>query len=155
MQQRLETHNKGSVTSTKSKRPWKLIFAETYISQDDALRREKYLKTTQGKNAIKHMLRETLKLAYDYFVITEANNIDVLRGKTSQFKNFNVRYNEETLHYLKTHLADEDSLYLIAKEGDVFAGFCSVDSDWWEVNYFSCGKFLWNPCFSKEASDWS
>ena len=60
--QRLATHNKGSVTSTKSKRPWKLIFIETYISQKDALRREKYLKTTQGKSAIKHMLRETLKL---------------------------------------------------------------------------------------------
>ncbi|OGJ55577.1 excinuclease ABC subunit C [Candidatus Peribacteria bacterium RIFCSPHIGHO2_02_FULL_52_16] len=61
LKQRLETHNKGSVTSTKAKRPWKLIFAEAYISQDDALRREKYLKTTQGKGALKHMLRETLK----------------------------------------------------------------------------------------------
>ena len=62
LKQRLETHNKGSVTSTKSKRPWKLIFAEAYISQGDALRREKYFKTTQGKNALKHMLRETLEL---------------------------------------------------------------------------------------------
>lgn len=62
LKQRLETHNKGSVTSTKSKRPWRLIFAEAYVSQNDALRREKYLKTTQGKNALKHMLRETLKL---------------------------------------------------------------------------------------------
>ena len=65
IKQRLETHNKGSVTSTKSKRPWKCIFTETYISQDDALRREKYLKTTQGKNALKHMLRETLRLPHD------------------------------------------------------------------------------------------
>ena len=62
MTKRLKTHNKGSVISTKSKRPWKLIFSEAYISQKDALRREKYLKTTQGKNALKHMLRETLKL---------------------------------------------------------------------------------------------
>ncbi len=61
MSQRLDTHNKGSVTSTRNKRPWRLIFAESYLSQDDALRREKYLKTTQGKNALKHMLRETLK----------------------------------------------------------------------------------------------
>ncbi|MBP9773832.1 MAG: GIY-YIG nuclease family protein [Candidatus Peribacteraceae bacterium] len=62
LKQRIETHNKGSVTSTKTKRPWKLIFAEAYISQADALRREKYFKTTQGKNALKHMLRITLKL---------------------------------------------------------------------------------------------
>ncbi|OGJ55939.1 hypothetical protein A3D88_00895 [Candidatus Peribacteria bacterium RIFCSPHIGHO2_02_FULL_52_16] len=63
MRQRLEAHNKGNVTSTKGKRPWKLIFAESYISKDDALRREKYLKTTQGKIALKHMLRETMKLS--------------------------------------------------------------------------------------------
>lgn len=62
LKQRLATHNKGSVTSTKSKRPWKLIFAEAYVSQEDALRRERYLKTTQGKNALRHMLRETLKI---------------------------------------------------------------------------------------------
>jgi len=63
IKQRLSTHNKGSVTSTKGKRPWKLVFVETYISQKDALRREKYLKTSPGKSAIKHMLRETLKPA--------------------------------------------------------------------------------------------
>lgn len=60
--QRIATHNKGSVTSTQSKRPWECIFTESYISKNDALRREKYLKTTQGKNAVKHMLRETLQL---------------------------------------------------------------------------------------------
>jgi len=31
------------------------------MNQDDALRREKYFKTTAGKRAIKHMLRKTLK----------------------------------------------------------------------------------------------
>ncbi|MBU0457970.1 GIY-YIG nuclease family protein [Patescibacteria group bacterium] len=62
LKQRLATHNKGSVTSTKSRRPWKMIFAEIYTHQKDALRREKYFKTTPGKGAIKHMLRETLKI---------------------------------------------------------------------------------------------
>ena len=61
LKQRLATHNKGSVTSTKSQRPWELLFAEIYINQQDALRREKYFKTTQGKGALKHMLRETLQ----------------------------------------------------------------------------------------------
>ncbi|MDA0376281.1 MAG: GIY-YIG nuclease family protein [bacterium] len=60
LKQRLATHNKGSVTSTKSRRPWKIIFAEIYINQNDALRREKYLKTTVGKRALKLMLRETM-----------------------------------------------------------------------------------------------
>lgn len=39
-----------------------MIFAEIYTHQKDALRREKYFKTTPGKGAIKHMLRETLKI---------------------------------------------------------------------------------------------
>ncbi|HLD71363.1 MAG TPA: GIY-YIG nuclease family protein [Candidatus Peribacteraceae bacterium] len=69
IKQRLKTHNNGNVSSTKGKIPWKLIFAETYLSQDDALRREKYFKTTQGKNALKHMLRETLK-------VTTATDLD-------------------------------------------------------------------------------
>ncbi len=46
----------------------------------------------------------------EYSFITQASDIDVLRGKTSQFKNFNVCYDEETLDYLKTHLADADFL---------------------------------------------
>lgn len=60
LNQRLAAHNKGSVPSTKSRRPWKLVFAEIYINQKDALRREKYFKTTAGKRALKLMIRETL-----------------------------------------------------------------------------------------------
>ncbi|MFA7682019.1 MAG: GNAT family N-acetyltransferase [Candidatus Peribacteraceae bacterium] len=86
-----------------------------------------------------------------YSVITQASDIDVLRGKTSQFKNFNVRYDEETLNYLKTHLADEDSLYLVAKEGDAFAGFCSIDSDWWEDNYFFLREIFVEPAFQQRG----
>ncbi|PIR48506.1 excinuclease ABC subunit C [Candidatus Peregrinibacteria bacterium CG10_big_fil_rev_8_21_14_0_10_55_24] len=61
LKQRVATHNKGSVLSTKSRRPWRLVFAELYCDQKDALRREKYFKTTAGKNALRHMLRSTLK----------------------------------------------------------------------------------------------
>lgn len=61
LKKRIATHSKGSVPSTKSRRPWQLIYAEMYTNQHDALRREKYFKTTPGKGALKHMLRETLK----------------------------------------------------------------------------------------------
>ena len=61
IKQRIATHNKGSVPSTKSRRPWKLIYFECYMNKEDAMRREGYFKTTPGKIAIKHMLRETLK----------------------------------------------------------------------------------------------
>lgn len=87
----------------------------------------------------------------EYSVITQADDIDVLRGKTSQFKNFNVRYDEETLNYLKMHLADKDSLYVIAKEGDKFAGFCSIDSDWWEKGHFFLREIFVEPAFQQRG----
>ena len=57
---RIKAHNAGDVTSTKSRKPLSLIYYETYTNKGDALRREKYLKTTAGKKAIKYMLRCTL-----------------------------------------------------------------------------------------------
>lgn len=53
-------HNMGGVPSTKTRRPLKLIYFESYTSKADALRREKYFKTTAGKRALKLMLRKTL-----------------------------------------------------------------------------------------------
>lgn len=61
LKERLETHNRGEVISTKAHRPWKMIFYECYIHKADALRREQYLKTTAGKRGLKMMLCETLK----------------------------------------------------------------------------------------------
>ena len=57
---RLRDHDKGGTKSTASRRPLKLIFCELYLLKQDALRREKYLKTTAGKKALKLMLRDTL-----------------------------------------------------------------------------------------------
>ncbi len=44
LQKRLEEHNKGFALSTKSKKPWVLIYCEVYRSKKDALEREKKLK---------------------------------------------------------------------------------------------------------------
>ena len=52
-------HNSGKVRSTKPYRPWEIIFYECYKSKKDAKRREKYLKTNQGKRALKIMLRDS------------------------------------------------------------------------------------------------
>lgn len=60
LDQRLQAHNIGAVISTKALQPWERIFYESYIHKADALRRERYLKTTAGKRALKLMLRETL-----------------------------------------------------------------------------------------------
>ena len=46
---RFEAHQKGKVESTKNRRPFKLIYFEGCLNQQDATRREKYLKTHYGK----------------------------------------------------------------------------------------------------------
>lgn len=45
---RLRQHQSGQVQSTKNYRPFKLIGYEAYLLKSDALRREKFLKTTEG-----------------------------------------------------------------------------------------------------------
>ena len=53
---RLEEHNSGRVPSTKERRPLKLIYWEGCMNQQDATRREKYLKSGDGKIYIKNRL---------------------------------------------------------------------------------------------------
>lgn len=54
-------HNSGKNVSTKNRRPLELIFYEAFPNKLDALRREKYFKTTKGKTTLKQMLKEFLK----------------------------------------------------------------------------------------------
>ncbi|MFA7253133.1 MAG: GIY-YIG nuclease family protein [Patescibacteria group bacterium] len=60
LKRRLSEHNKGLNFSTKNGKPWKLIFYESYLEEQDARRREKYLKTSQGARLIKRMIKEYL-----------------------------------------------------------------------------------------------
>lgn len=53
---RIKSHNDGSTPSTSFRRPLNLIFAEFYLYEEDARKREKYLKTSMGKKAIRYML---------------------------------------------------------------------------------------------------
>ena len=57
---RIQQHHEGDVPSTKGRRPLKLVYYESYMSQKDALRRESYFKSTAGKRTLKLMLRDTL-----------------------------------------------------------------------------------------------
>ncbi|MCX2678547.1 GIY-YIG nuclease family protein [Galbibacter sp. EGI 63066] len=54
---RFEEHQKGKVTSTKNRRPFKLIYFEGCLNQKDALKREKYLKTHYGKMYLGNRLK--------------------------------------------------------------------------------------------------
>lgn len=53
---RLKMHNYGRVYWTKRFLPWKIVYSEGYSSRNEALKREKYLKSHSGRNWIKkHM----------------------------------------------------------------------------------------------------
>lgn len=60
LQLRVDKHNNGEITSTKYRRPFQLIYYEACLDQQDALRREKYLKTTYGKRYIRNRLKNSL-----------------------------------------------------------------------------------------------
>ncbi len=57
---RVDDHNKGKVPSTKNRVPLKLIYWEGCLNQQDATRREKYLKTGWGKRYIKNRIQSYL-----------------------------------------------------------------------------------------------
>ena len=57
---RFEMHNKGLVSSTKSRRPFKLIYYEACLNQSDSTHREKYLKTHYGKMFLGNRLKSYL-----------------------------------------------------------------------------------------------
>ena len=62
LRRRVLEHEEGKVTSTKHKRPLRVILYEAYLLKSDAVRREKYLKTTEGKRFLKQQIRDYLKI---------------------------------------------------------------------------------------------
>jgi putative endonuclease len=61
LRKRIELHNAGRVESTKLRKPLDLIYYEASLNKEDALRREKYLKSTYGHRYIHHRLRRYLE----------------------------------------------------------------------------------------------
>lgn len=57
---RFEQHQKGLVESTKNRRPFKLIYYEACLDQQDATHREKYFKTHLGRMFLKNRLKSYL-----------------------------------------------------------------------------------------------
>ncbi len=53
LRRRFRQHHDGTVKSTANRRPLTLIYYEASLNEQDAFKREKYLKTTYGKRYIK------------------------------------------------------------------------------------------------------
>jgi putative endonuclease len=46
---RLVQHNKGESRYTSNKRPWKLVYYETFATKSEAIKREKFLKKQRNR----------------------------------------------------------------------------------------------------------
>jgi putative endonuclease len=60
LKRRIKEHKNGKVHSTRHKRPVKFIHYEAYLLKSDALRREKFLKTTEGRRLLHQQIRGIL-----------------------------------------------------------------------------------------------
>ena len=60
LDRRLKEHKTGHNHTTLRYKNFELVYLESYISKQDAMRREKYLKTTSGKRTLRLMLKDTL-----------------------------------------------------------------------------------------------
>ena len=59
---RVRQHQAGESFATKSRGPWKLVYYEAYLNQEDALGREKYLKSGSGRRFLRAQLRHYLRV---------------------------------------------------------------------------------------------
>ena len=53
---RLDRHNSGRVAVTKKDAPYSLIYSEVFADLKSARRREKFLKTAQGRRVVNNKL---------------------------------------------------------------------------------------------------
>ena len=60
LRRRINEHRAGRVKSTEHRRPLELIHYEAYLLESDARRREKFLKTTEGKRLLRQQIRDVL-----------------------------------------------------------------------------------------------
>lgn len=57
LRRRLKEHAAGMARSTSFRRPWRLAYYEAYCEVDDALGRERFLKSGAGRRYLKKQCR--------------------------------------------------------------------------------------------------
>ena len=53
---RLKEHNLGKSRYTKGRMPWDLLYKEEYNTRSEAMKREIFLKSGQGRNLLKGII---------------------------------------------------------------------------------------------------
>ena len=87
LEERLKDHTAGRTKSTRARRPFILIHSEYYLQKSDAMRRERYFKTAEGRRMLKLLLRDTL-VELKYRPMIKVAPIELKDNKKSGDKNF-------------------------------------------------------------------
>lgn len=58
IKERLKPHNAGQTKSIKHNLPYEIAYFEIFLTREEAIKREKYFKTSAGRGFIKTMLEE-------------------------------------------------------------------------------------------------
>jgi putative endonuclease len=61
IKKRIEEHNNGKTITTNKKKPYKLIYCEAALNKEDAIAREKYLKSGMGRKYLKNRMKNQLE----------------------------------------------------------------------------------------------
>ncbi len=56
LDRRIHEHNAGQSNSTKSGRPWSLVYCENYKTRSDSVKRERQIKSWKDTDAIKQLI---------------------------------------------------------------------------------------------------
>lgn len=62
LKKRIKLHNAGKVYATNKRKPMRIIYYEAFLNQEDAFKRERWLKTGWGRNQLKKILQNFLKI---------------------------------------------------------------------------------------------
>jgi putative endonuclease len=61
LRRRLKEHQAGDAFATSYRGPWQLIYYEAYLEEEDALGRERYLKSGSGRRFLIKQLKHYLQ----------------------------------------------------------------------------------------------
>ena len=56
--ERLKVHNRGSVRSTKGRRPFEIVYSKEFASYKEATQQEKFFKTGAGRRQLLSLIRD-------------------------------------------------------------------------------------------------
>ncbi len=87
LRKRFRLHNENQVLSTKGRGPFTIIYYEACQNRQDAIAREKYLKSGMGKRYLKNRLKRFLSLTGLAADLAESEN------SAENYENINLVYN--------------------------------------------------------------